>query len=557
MIYIIRINVLFFAGTLSNWLTKNRPKNFVTLFANKRSDVLLKSLNDLWQYLRLTSLTDVFSEHNRLCLVISPLLGGSDRLQLSKLDPPSQLKRPTRLSTVDAPSSTVSGGGGSLIKKLPNLGGVVRTSTSMADIKDLMAGEAVTEREVVTYVISVMGLFKLMKLEHHFIDQSIESENFREKIFSCVVSSSLDRIRSEGETLCNRVKKCVHLKDYSTVLCLLPVYRFHTHMRHSFDMLLDGCDDEVQKKLHTLGVTLQTTISKSLEEYIDFIRNDSPQRVPKDGTVHELTSNVMLFLENLQAYMDILSRVIIMNDFKFIEEYGKLGWNKNQLTFAHHIVRTLAILGLSLMKKSDVYADVTLQAVFRMNNIHYIVKCLYKANMMELAKLAHPEIEAHYDDRMRTYKQDYLNVWNRLRALLYEGQNSSGAVSQQKTIMSPQYQPPSHKTMTTSHSSHNLTPAEKNEFKLKDKQRQAIKDKFSTFNKEFEAICQAQRTYAVPDPELRRDLTFANREMILEPYSLFYFKYVNLDFSKNVHKYIKYAPDHIAQAIQSFFNQSP
>lgn len=542
------------AGTLSTWLTKNRPKEFVTLYANLRSEVLFKSLGNLWEHLRSTSLTTVLTENPRLSLVIGPLLGGADRLDPNKVDPPSQRKRQNRLSTADAPA--LSAGGGALIKKLPNLGGVVRPSASMADIKDVMAGEAVTEREIVTYVIAVTGLFKLMQLEYHFISQSIESEHFREAVFSRVVVSSLDRIRGEGEALCARVKKCVHSKDYSTVLCLLPVYRFHTHMRHSFDMLLDGCEDEVQKKLHTLGVTLQTTISKSLEEYIEFIRNDLTQRVPKDGTVHELTSNMMLFLENLQAYMDILSRVIIISDFKFLEEYTKLGWNKNQLTFAHHIVRTLGILGLALMRKSDAYTDPTLQAVFRMNNIHYIVKSLYKTKLMDLAKLAQHEIEAHYDDRMRTYKHDYLCVWNRLKALLYEGQNPAVAISQQKTIMSPQYQPQHHQTLpTTSYSNYSLSSAEKSEFKLKDKQRQAIKDKFNAFNKEFEVICQAHSAYVVPDADLRRDLTRVNCDTILPPYSLFYNKYVKLDFTKNVHKYLKYSPEHVAQMVQGFFGQ--
>lgn len=50
--------------------------------------------------------------------------------------------------------------------------------------------------------------------------------------------------------------------------------------------------------------------SKALEDFIESIRNDSSSGLPKDGTVHELTSNVLVFLEQLLDYSDMIARVL-------------------------------------------------------------------------------------------------------------------------------------------------------------------------------------------------------------------------------------------------------
>ncbi len=194
----------------------------------------------------------------------------------------------------------------------------------------------VSEREIGSYVTSVTGLFKLMQLELKLLE-SIIPQNVQRKIFSRLVMKALDSVYHEGESLSLRVKRCLTTKDFSSALCLLPVLRFHANMRHSFDLLLDGCEAEVNSKLHSLTVTLQTTISKSLEEFIEHIKSDPQQKVPKDGTVHELTSNVMLFLVHLKSYLDILSRVVTVTDMKAMEACP----DKNRFAFAQYIFRVL------------------------------------------------------------------------------------------------------------------------------------------------------------------------------------------------------------------------
>lgn len=50
--------------------------------------------------------------------------------------------------------------------------------------------------------------------------------------------------------------------------------------------------------------------TKALEDFIESLRSDSVTQLPSDGTVHELTSNVIMFLEQLLDYTDIICKVL-------------------------------------------------------------------------------------------------------------------------------------------------------------------------------------------------------------------------------------------------------
>ncbi|KAI2804155.1 Exocyst complex component 7 [Blomia tropicalis] len=540
---------------LSEWLCMNRNDDFIAVYSLIRSDVLLKSLNALRSYLKSSSLGTVINSGNNLGINISPLLGGRRNLHLSKTDT-LQFRRSSMMPDSSTPTGTKQG----LIRRLQDVGMDMLSGGAAKDgykFQQNVGNQSqsfdpseniVSERDIMSYVTSVTGLFKLMQLELKLLE-AIIPQNVQRKIFSRLVIRALDSVYQEGESLSSRVKRCVQSKDFSSALCLLPVLRYHAYMRHSFDILLDGCEPEVQNKLHSLVVTLQTTISKSLEEFIDYIKSDAHRLVPKDGTVHELTSNVMLFLVHLHSYLDILSRVVTVTDMRAMEMCN----DKNRFAFAQYIFRVLIGLELTIEKKSELYNhDETLKSLFKLNNTFYILKTLRKSHLLEIVSLypRSKDFERTYEDKIDRYKLKYLETWNRVLQHVLEMNNP---ISQQRTIASPHY----NSTLPHSQSmNYNLSQAASSSFRLKDKDRQHIKEKFSGFNKEFEAIHNAQMNYAIPDPELRDQLKRENVNLIVPKYNLFYDKYVVMDFTKNVHKYIKYTPDHVAQKISSFFDSA-
>lgn len=53
--------------------------------------------------------------------------------------------------------------------------------------------------------------------------------------------------------------------------------------------------------------------AKALEDFAESVRNESSTALPKDGTVAEGTSNVLVFLEQLAEYADTAGVVLRRN----------------------------------------------------------------------------------------------------------------------------------------------------------------------------------------------------------------------------------------------------
>jgi exocyst complex protein 70, putative len=335
---------------LAEWLCLNRNDDFIATYANLRCEVLEKSLKELRHYQNASSGGSSYG-------LSSPAMGRKNVLTPYK---DAQITRRTPRGIQQA-----------LKKKLQD---VIQTEmlggkSSHFNPNETKDDISTSEKEIEYYLTSVTVLYKLLQYELKIM-QEIVPLNYQKLIFSRLATPALEMVVSEGESIANRVKKCTTKHDFSSCLNLFPILRHQTSMRHSFDMLFEGCTPEVQSKFQGLVVTLQTTINRSLEEFIDHIKNDQDIKLPKDGTVHELTSNVMLFVVQLLNYVDVLSRVITVTDMQSLERSS----DKNRIAYAQYITRVLSSLGLNLQLKSESYSDVYLKAIFRLNNIHYILK---------------------------------------------------------------------------------------------------------------------------------------------------------------------------------------
>lgn len=69
--------------------------------------------------------------------------------------------------------------------------------------------------------------------------------------------------------------------------------------------------------------------AKALEDFIESVRNDSNSQLPKDGTVHELTSNVLVFLEQLTEYTDTVAEVL-SRDPAYVNAFNKVNTNEDR-----------------------------------------------------------------------------------------------------------------------------------------------------------------------------------------------------------------------------------
>ncbi|KAG9328406.1 hypothetical protein JZ751_014047 [Albula glossodonta] len=92
--------------------------------------------------------------------------------------------------------------------------------------------------------------------------------------------------------------------------------------------------------------------------------------------------------------------------------------------------------------------------------------------------------------------------------------------------------------------------------KLKDKERQLIKDKFKGFNEGLEELCKVQKVWAVPDQEQREAIRQAQRRLVSEAYRNFLHRYANISFTKNPDKYVKYRVEQVEEMIGRLFDTS-
>lgn len=376
------------------------------------------------------------------------------------------------------------------------------------------------DQEVEAYLTTLTALCRLMQAEEELLHKVLGPDP--PLALERVVLTALEGVTQEGEALAGRVKRCVARHDFVSVLCLFPVLQHVRSLRKDYESLLSGPNSgrSAASRLPSLAVTLQTTLNKALEELVDSVKGDPEGKMPRDGTVHELTSNVMVVLEQLLGFVEAAGAVLAVWDLASFSQSR----DPNRAALAQYVTRVLSALNLTLHNKSARYEDQALQAVFRLNNLHYVLRALVRSGLLQVVQMYEPTLGQQYEEQIRDQKRLYSQSWSRVLHYVLEVE----------------------RPLSTSLAASGA--------KLRDKDRQSIKDKFTGFNRELEELYRVQKAYAVPDVELRESLKRDNKEFVLPKYKLFYEKYVAVPFTKNPDKYLKYTPLQVSNLIDQFFD---
>jgi exocyst complex protein 7 len=70
----------------------------------------------------------------------------------------------------------------------------------------------------------------------------------------------------------------------------------------------------------------------------------------------------------------------------------------------------------------------------------------------------------------------------------------------------------------------------------------------------LEEIIRVQKSYSIPDPELRESLRKDNRDYILPFFRSFMRKYEGSHFTKNPEKYVKHRESDVLRFLNNFFD---
>ncbi|XP_063265051.1 exocyst complex component 7 isoform X6 [Prinia subflava] len=474
---------------ISGWLVENgRNQDFMTVYFQIRSVQLDRSIKGLKDHFRKNS--------------SSSGVPYSPAIQNKRKDTPTKkpLKRPGHEHD-------------SRVKHL---------SDALGDKHGLAAGrDDVFDIEIDAYIHCVSAFVKLAQSEYQLLTE-IVPEHHQKKTFDSLIQESLDNLIMEGDNIVSAARKAIIRHDYSAVLTIFPILKHLKQMKPEFDQVLQGTAAGTKNKLPGLITSMETTGAKALEEFADNIKNDPDKEynMPKDGTVHELTSNAILFLQQLLDFQETAGAMLASQETSSSASSYSSEFSRRLLST--YICKVLGNLQLNLLSKSKVYEDPALSAIFLHNNYNYILKSLEKSELIQLVAVTQKTAERSYRELIEQQIQTYQRSWFKVTDYILE-----------KNL--PVFQPG---------------------VKLKDKERQMIKERFKGFNDGLEELCKIQKAWAIPDMEQRDKICRAQKTIVKETYGAFLNRYGNVPFTKNPEKYIKYQVDQVGEMIEKLFDTS-
>ncbi|XP_053727664.1 exocyst complex component 7 isoform X5 [Synchiropus splendidus] len=398
---------------------------------------------------------------------------------------------------------------------------VKHLSDALNEKHGALAGkDDVLDIEIDSYIHCISAFVKLAQSEYALLTEIIP-EHHQKKTFDSLIQEALDNLMLEGDNIVSAARRAILRHDYSAVLTIFPILRHLKMNKSDFDATLQGTAASTKNKLPALITSMETIGAKALEEFADSIKNDPDKEynMPKDGTVHELTSNAILFLQQLLDFHETAGAMLASQESSSASSFTS-DFSKKLLST--YICKVLGNLQLNLLSKSKVYEDSALSAIFLHNNYNYILKSLEKSELIQLVTVTQKRAESSYRELIQQQIQDYQRSWVRVTDHLTD-----------RNI--PVFQPGT---------------------KLKDRERQVIKDKFKGFNDGLEELCKIQKGWAIPDKEQRDFIRQAQKKEVSEAYRTFLQRCANISFTKNPEKYHKYRPEEVEEMIERLFDTS-
>ncbi|TVU04433.1 hypothetical protein EJB05_49992 [Eragrostis curvula] len=290
---------------------------------------------------------------------------------------------------------------------------------------------------------------------------------------------------------------------------LLDMYRVMHELQSEVEVIFQGrfCSEMRDAALNLAKNLTQTAIETlfDLEETIE----KNMENVIHDENVHPLTFRVISCANSLYEYQSILK--ILLQPF----ETGSA--TESQLTIV--TMGIFQALQNNLDGRSKQYKDSALSHIFLMNNIHCMVVSV----------------------RSRSDAKDILgDDWiQRHRRIVQQNANQYKKIAWGKTLSVPAV---------------GGTGSSASDLRSTGVSRAMIKERFKSFNKQFEELHVMQSHWNIPDQELREYLRLAVAEVLLPAYRSFVNRFRNLvERGKNPHKYMKHSPEKVEQMLAEFF----
>ncbi|CAL1394978.1 unnamed protein product [Linum trigynum] len=339
----------------------------------------------------------------------------------------------------------------------------------------------------------------LFSAEKKICDQILEGiESLRDPCFADVTVNSVSVLLSFGDAIAKSKRSPEKL------FVLLDMYEIMRELRSEFELVFGSkACMEMRESAFNLTIRLAQTAQETFVDFEEAVERDATKTAVLDGTVHPLTSYVINYVKFLFDYQSTVKQ--LFQELESTDPEGQL---------AAVTTRIMQALQTNLDGKSKQYRDPALTQLFLMNNIHYIVRSVRRSEAKDM--LGDDWVQIH-----RRIVQQHANQYKRiswakiLQCLTVQGESSgSSGLS-----------------------------------------RAMVKDRFKTFNSQFEELYTRQAQWTVPDSELRESLRLAVAEVLLPAYRSFIKRCAPMiDGGKTPNKYVRYTPEDLERMLNEFFD---
>uniref|UniRef100_A0A2I3GRN1 Exocyst complex component 7 n=1 Tax=Nomascus leucogenys TaxID=61853 RepID=A0A2I3GRN1_NOMLE len=243
-------------------------------------------------------------------------------------------------------------------------------------------------------------------------------------------------------------------------------------------VLPQGTARQHQEQAAWLITSMETIGAKALEDFADNIKNDPDKEynMPKDGTVHELTSNAILFLQQLLDFQETAG-AMLASQGTGTSQLGDMSFLRVLSTISAPFRVTLS---LNLIHSTCLGQEPWIHPPGSPG-----LPALQSPLVAVTQKTAERSYREHIEQQIQTYQRSWLKVTDYIA---------------EKNL--PVFQP-------------------------------GVKG----FNDGLEELCKIQKAWAIPDTEQRDRIRQAQKTIVKETYGAFL---QNVPFTKNPEKYIKY-----------------
>ncbi|ETV88406.1 hypothetical protein H257_00030 [Aphanomyces astaci] len=272
----------------------------------------------------------------------------------------------------------------------------------------------------------------------------------------------------------------------------------------------------VAKMEDELAVAAKSTLSQFKSDIGDALMQDKQLGRFRDGNVHPVSSNVMQFVRHLCDHVVELECLL----------------KSDQTTNVAYFVDSIVMKLIESLKASNVIKGgrEDLRTLFTLNNVMYISQSLKQLGQdlhtpaqavvtAALQQTIQPKVAALGDKAI----QDFMHLsYDEFDAILAD---------------------------PTTKLQYN-----RNSDVLTLDSGRLVKEKFTKFNATLDEVVANQKSYTVPDADLRKTLMASALQRIVPSYTIFYDKYSVVHFSKkHMDKYVKYTPANVDAMLRELF----